>query len=86
MIKLYGDCTCEKNKKYLKGDWGWFSGACGVCVGHDWGKEVFRRYTLKHKIRLWIGTHGQRHDGSYVFSHLRRFDWILNHLIGFKKL
>lgn len=86
MIKAYKNCTCNDNKKkYLKGDWGWFKKTCGICVGHGWGTESFCGYTIRHKLRFLIGIHGQMQDGSYLFR-FRKFNWLLNRLIGFKKI
>ena len=30
-------------------------------------------YTLRHKIRLALGVHGERHDGSWCFGHLPKW-------------
>lgn len=29
--------------------------------------DVIVRLTLRHKVRLFIGIHGQMHDGTYLF-------------------
>ena len=91
-----------KNKKYLKGDWGYFKENSQRLIEIGFGKEAFSHYTLRHKIRLFIGIHGQMQDGSYCFGNFDKFpkflqkplykfmyyigDFILNRLIGFAKL
>lgn len=66
----------------------------------DWIKDD--KYTLRHKIRLFFGIHGQMQDGSYCFDvpnwgsiktkkMMYKFMYyignpLLNRLIGYKKL
>lgn len=59
--------------KYLKGDWAWYKETSLERVEAGFGKETFVRYTLKHKLRLLLGMHGQQHDGSYCYGN---FDWV----------
>jgi hypothetical protein len=32
----------------------------------DW--KIGHRYTLRHRVRLILGVHGQQHDGEYLFD------------------
>lgn len=78
-------CTCKNNKVYKKSDWSYWKKTCDYCIGLGHGKEIFIKYTLCHKIRLFIGLTGQMQDGSYCFGKLW-LNKILNFLIGYKKI
>lgn len=42
--------------KIKQGDWGYFTG------------KAFSAYTLRHKVRLWIGIQGNLSEDYYFFS------------------
>lgn len=54
--------------KTLKGDWGWWKESPESSVKLGGGKEMFCGYTIRHKIRLFIGIRGQMQSGDYLYE------------------
>lgn len=95
-------CTCNKNKKYIKEDWSYWTKACDEHKKAGSGTEFFVVLTKRHKIRLMIGIRGKMQSGKYCFGSADKLpkvlhrpfykfmfyvgDPVLNFLIGYKKI
>jgi len=64
-----------------RGDWGY------VWRSEDGKMGGLVRYTLRHRVRLLLGVHGQMHNGEYLFDtppswKYPRFNKFLNRVIN----
>ena len=41
-----------------------------------------RRYTLRHKFRLWLGIWGQYPDGEYIYKYGTKYNKIIHRLVN----
>jgi hypothetical protein len=62
-----------------KGDWGYMQ---ETTTG-----ERLIRHTLRHRVRILLGVHGQQHDGEWLFNippswKYPRLNRILNRIIN----
>lgn len=53
---------------YKRGDWSYWRENDPELVAIGYGRECFVRYTLRHKVRLLIGIHGNMSDRDYFFD------------------
>ena len=68
---------------YKKGDWSFWSKRSEEMIKEGYGEEKFERYTLRHKVRLFVGIHGSINERYYFYDFMNgKCNKTLNFLIN----